>query len=370
MTGLVLTLNAGSSSLKYGVFGAAEGAPALLRGGLEVGDGPGDFSDALAGLLRDLTARLPGRALQAVGHRVVHGGAEHVAPEAVTPGLMAALRDLTVLDPLHMPRNLAPIDALTAARPELLQVVCYDTAFHHTMPPVAQRFGLPRAMHAAGLRRYGFHGLSFEYIAGRLAEVAPGLRRVVVAHLGAGASLCALLEGRSVATTFGVSVLDGLLMATRCGRLDPGAILQLGRQGLSFSEIEDLLYRRSGMLGVSGISGDIRVLLASDAAEAREAIELFTYRAAQETASMAAAMGGIDGMVFTAGIGEHAAPIRAAICARLGWLGLALDEGANAAGQPVISRAGSAVAIHVIPTDEETMVAQHTRAVMARAGGA
>jgi len=366
MTGAVLTLNAGSSSLKFGVFGDNAAAPALLRGDLEVGGAPADFSDALASLLRDLATRLPGVTLLAVGHRVVHGGADHIAPEPMTPRLLAALRALVPLDPLHMPRNLAPIEALTKAHPDLLQVACFDTAFHHTMPAVAQHFGLPRAMTASGLRRYGFHGLSYEYIAGQLPRVAPGLRRVVVAHLGAGASLCAMLDGRSIETTTGFSALDGLLMATRCGSLDPGVILQLGRQGQSFAAIEDLLYRRSGLLGVSGISGDIRVLLASDAPAAREAIELFTYRVALEVGAMMAALGGMDALVFSAGIGEHAAPIRAAICASLAWLGLGLDAAANSANAPCISSAESRVAIHIIPTDEEAMVAQHTRAIMAR----
>ncbi len=355
---MILTLNAGSSSLKYAVFDAD--GKALLRDEIE-GDGE-DIQALLDRLARDL----PGAELRAVGHRVVHGGAEHVAPELVTPALLEALRALTPLDPLHMPRNLAPIAALLAARPGLPQVVCFDTAFHHTMPDVAQRFGLPRALSEAGLRRYGFHGLSYEYIAGRLPQ---GLRRVVVAHLGAGASLCAMLDGRSQATTTGFSALDGLLMATRCGSLDPGVILHLGRQGRSFPEIEDTLYRHSGLLGVSGISGDIRVLLASEAVEARQAIDLFTYRAALDIAAMATALGGLDGLVFTAGIGEHAAPIRAAITARLAWLGLEIDDAANTAGAGRISAAASRVAVHVIPTDEEAMVAGHTRAVLLRGGG-
>lgn len=364
MKAAVLTLNAGSSSLKFGVFGDVPGEPALLRGDLEVGDGPADFAQALAALLQDLTTRLPGLDIAAVGHRVVHGGAGHIAPEAITPSVLAELHALTPLDPLHMPRNLAPIDELAKARPQLLQVACFDTAFHHTMPPVAQRFGLPRAMSDLGLRRYGFHGLSYEYIAGRLAQLAPGLRRVVVAHLGAGASLCALMDGRSIATTTGFSSLDGLLMATRCGSLDPGVILHLGRQGQSFAEIEDLLYRQSGLLGVSGISGDTRVLLASEAAGAYDAIDLFTYRVVLETGAMAAALGGLDGLVFSAGIGEHAASISAAICARLVWLGLDLDPAANAAGAACISGVGSPVGIHIIPTDEEAMVARHTRAIL------
>lgn len=370
MTGCVLTLNAGSSTLKYGVFSEAVDAPALLRGDLEVGSAPAEFGSALAALLSDLTTRFPALPLRAVGHRVVHGGAEHVAPEAITQQLLAELRGLAPLDPLHMPLNLAPIEAIATARPGLLQVACFDTAFHHTMPAVAQRFGLPRAMSASGLRRFGFHGLSYESIAGQLARVAPGLRRVVVAHLGSGASLCALLDGQSIATTTGFSALDGLLMATRCGSLDPGVILHLGRQGLSFAAIETLLYRESGLLGVSGISGDIRVLLASDAPPAHEAIELFVYRVALETGAMAAALGGLDGLVFSAGIGEHAPSIRAAICARLAWLGLELDPAANASDASWISRAGSPIAILVIPTDEEAIVAQHTRGILTRKAAA
>ncbi len=229
-------------------------------------------------------------------------------PKSITPALLAALEALTPLDPLHMPDNLAPMHAIAAARPSLTQVACFDTAFHHTLPPVATRFALPRAMSAAGVRRYGFHGLSYEYIASRLMQQSPALARgrVIVAHLGSGASLCALRDGVSIATTTGFSALDGLVMATRCGSLDPGVILYLGRQGHSFADIEDMLYRRSGLLGVSGISGDVRVLLASDDPHAREAIDLFTYRIAVEAGALVSALGGLDGLVFTAGIGEHA----------------------------------------------------------------
>nr|WP_246503698.1 acetate kinase [Plastoroseomonas arctica] len=347
------------------MFGDAGDGPAMLRGEIETGDEGGAMGISLDNILADVARRAPELTLRAVGHRVVHGGADHIAPEAVTPALLRALHTLAPLDPLHMPRNLAPIAALAARHPALPQVACFDTAFHHTLPPVAQRFGLPRAMTEAGLRRYGFHGLSYEYIARQLAKVAPGLRRVVVAHLGSGASLCALRDGRSIATTTGFSALDGLLMATRCGSLDPGVILHLGRAGKTFAEIEALLYHQCGLLGVSGISGDIRVLMASAAPEAREAIELFTYRIALDVAGMATALGGIDGLVFTAGIGEHAAPVRAAVCERLAWLGLGLDAEANAAGAPMVSNEASRVAIHVIATDEEAMVAQHTRAVIA-----
>jgi len=254
-----------------------------------------------------------------------------------------------------------------SARPTLPQVACFDTAFHHTLPPVAQRFALPREITDAGVRRYGFHGLSYEYIAAHLAGVSPALSRgrVIAAHLGSGASLCALRGGVSIATTTGFSALDGLVMATRCGTLDPGVILYLGRQGHSFSDIEDMLYRSSGLLGVSGISGDVRVLLDSPAQHAAEAIELFTYRIAGEAASLVAALGGLDGLVFTAGIGEHAPAIRAMVCDRLAWLGVKIDAGANEANAPGhISTPGSAIEVLVIPTDEEAMIARHTAAVV------
>ncbi len=392
--GSILTLNAGSSSFKFAVFGqdAAGGLAATLRGqvtglgaaphlvahdaaGVELASRhwpegpPPPFAEVLDALLAFADGHAGQAGLAAVGHRVVHGGAGHLAPARVTPGLLDDLEALTRLDPLHMPHNIAPIKAMASARPALPQVACFDTAFHSTLPPVARRTGLPRALEADGIRRYGFHGLSYEYIAGRLAEQAPALARgrAVIAHLGSGASLCALQQGRSIATTMGFSALDGLLMATRCGSLDPGIILHLGRAGRSFAEIEDMLYRRSGLLGVSGISGDIRQLLASDDPHAAEATDLFTYRIAAETAAMACALGGLDGIVFTAGIGEHAPAIRAAVCARLAWLGTILDPAANAAGAPLVSQPGSRVEVRVIATDEEAMIAQHTKTAVERA---
>jgi acetate kinase len=301
----------------------------------------------------------------------VHGGADHIAPELITPALLTALEALTPLDPLHMPDNLAPMRAVAAARPGLKQVACFDTAFHHTIPPLAARFALPRAISDSGVRRYGFHGLSYEFIAGRLAQQAPALAagRVIAAHLGSGASLCALRGGVSIETTTGFSALDGLVMATRCGLLDPGVILYLGRQGHSFGDIEDMLYHRSGLLGVSGLSGDVRVLLASDDPHAREAIAMFAYRIATETGALVSALGGLDGLIFTAGIGEHAPAIRSAVCGRLGWLGLRLDEPANAADADCISAADSRIDVRVIATDEEAMIAHHTRTVAQIAGG-
>jgi acetate kinase len=267
---------------------------------------------------------------------------------------------------MHMPHNLAPVLAMELARPGIMQVACFDTAFHRTMPLVAQRFALPRAISAAGVRRYGFHGLSFDYIARQLAEHSPDLIKghVIVAHLGAGASLCALDRGHSIATSFGISVLDGLMMATRCGSLDPGAIFYLARLGHSLADIEDMLYHRSGLLGVSGISDDVRVLLASADPRAREAIELYTYRIAIEIGGMASALGGVDGIVFTAGVGANSALIRAAVCARLGWLGLRIDAGANLAGAPRIGIARSPIDVRVMPTDEEAMIAHYVRAML------
>ena len=346
MFGSILILNSGSSSLKFAVFDVdssdEDGMRVTARGeivGLDKephllahGDAGAVLTDqhwpaglrhafatVLDALLVFADSHLGRGGLKAVGHRIVHGGTEHIAPAQVTVALLADLEALTALDPLHMPHNIAPIHALAAARPTLPQVACFDTAFHHTIPSVARCFGLPRALEAAGIRRYGFHGLSYEYIAGRLKKDSPALAegRVIVAHLGSGASLCALQNGRSIATTMGFSTLDGLVMATRCGSLDPGVILYLGRQGRSFADIEDMLYHRSGLLGLSGLSSDIRELLTSEDPHAREAIELFTYRIATETGALVSALGGLDGLVFTAGIGEHAPAIRAAVCARL-----------------------------------------------------
>ena len=386
--GSILVLNAGSSSLKFALFAAAPSLPELMRGEIsELGTAPhlvahdgaghpvadqhwpagGDapFASLLDALLAVVDAAPGHDRLRAVGHRIVHGGADHIAPERLTPALLSALEALTPLDPIHLPHNLAPMRAVWQARPGIAQIACFDTAFHHTMPRVAQQFALPRAISGAGIRRYGFHGLSYEWIARRLDNDAPKLAqgRVIVAHLGAGASLCALDKGASVATTMGISVLDGLMMATRCGSLDPGVIFYLARLGHSLPEIEDMLYNRSGLLGVSGISGDIRVLLASDAPQAREAIALFTYRIALEMGAMVSALGGVDGIVFTAGIGQHAPAIRAAVCERLGWLGAQLDPLANDRNASRISASASAIPLHVMPTDEEAMIAHHVQAL-------
>ncbi len=388
MTASILTLNAGSSSLKFALFDAGS-LTATARGEIEnLGNAPhlrardpagavlaeqrwpaglaDPYATALDALMTFAEAHLGEGGLGAVGHRVVHGGTDHGAPERVTPALLVALAALTPLDPLHMAHNLAPMRAIAATRPALPQVACFDTAFHRTMPPVAQRIALPRAIVGDGVRRYGFHGLSYEYIASQLATVSPRLAagKVIVAHLGSGASLCALEAGRSIETTMGFSALDGLVMGTRCGSLDPGVILYLGQQGHSFADITDMLYHRSGLLGVSGISDDVRVLLASEEPNAKAALELFGYRLAGLAGSLASALGGLDGLVFTAGIGEHAPPVRAAVCARLAWLGVRLDGAANAAGAGLISAADSAIEVRVIATDEEAMIARHTRTIL------
>jgi acetate kinase len=390
--GSILTLNAGSSSVKFALFDKADRLKETVRGEIENlalaphfhahdargtaiaekrwpdGSSP-PFPAVLEELLTFAEAHLGADGLAAVGHRIVHGGPDHIGPARVTPALLAELEALTPLDPLHMPLNLGPIQAIAAARPGLPQVACFDTAFHHTLPAVAQRFALPQAISVTGVRRYGFHGLSFEYIASCLDRQAPALSRgrVIVAHLGAGASLCALLDGRSIATTTGFSALDGLMMATRCGLLDPGVLLYLLRQGHDVADLEDMLYRRSGLLGVSGISGDVRVLLASDAPAAQEALDLFIYRIAWEAGALVSALGGLDGLIFTAGIGEHAPRIRAEVCARLNWLGLRLDTQANLANAACISLPDSAIDVRVIATNEEAMIARHTETLTARA---
>jgi acetate kinase len=269
---------------------------------------------------------------------------------------------------LHQPHNLAAVHAVTALRGDLPQIGCFDTAFHHGLPAVASRMALPRRFDDEGLRRYGFHGLSYEFIAGRLRAIAPADAdgRVIAAHLGNGASLCAMKAGRSLDTTMGLTALDGLVMGTRCGTIDPGAVLYLMQtHGMSAEDVTHLLYEKSGLLGVSGISADMQVLLASDSKQAAEAVALFAYRAAREIGALASSLDGLDCLIFTAGIGEHAAPVRAAICARLDWMGVQIDRAANAVHAGVISTAGSRVRVRVIPTDEEAMIARHSLEALA-----
>jgi acetate kinase len=274
------------------------------------------------------------------------------------------LATLSPLAPLHQPHNLAAIAQVTALRPRLPQIACFDTAFHHSMPMVAHAIALPASLTSQGVRRYGFHGLSYEFIAGRLRQLAPDLSagRIIAAHLGSGASMCAMANGVSVDSSMGFTALDGLMMATRCGSLDPGVVLYLQQQlAWTPSAIEDLLYRRAGLLGVSGESGDMRRLLDSSSPTAAAAVQLFVYRALREIGSLSAALQGLDGLVFTAGIGENSPRIRQQICAGLGWLGVRLDQAANAAGAGRISSADSAIAVWVIPTDEQKMIARHCR---------
>jgi acetate kinase len=299
-----------------------------------------------------------------VGHRVVHGGPQHARPERITPQLLDELQAFVPLAPLHQPHNLAPIRILLDEMPELPQVACFDTAFHRSNPDVAQRFALPARLHDAGVRRYGFHGLSYEYIAEALRDCDPAAAagKVVVLHLGNGASMCAIDGGRSIASTMGFTAVEGLPMGTRCGALDPGVLLYLMQHdGMDAAALEKLLYQQSGLLGVSGVSSDMRSLLASDAPGAKLAVDLYLYRIRRELGSLAAALGGLDAIVFTAGIGEHAAPIRERVCRDAAWLGVELDPVANAAGHALISTPDSRVRAWELPTNEELMIARHTR---------
>jgi acetate kinase len=386
----ILVINAGSSSLKFSVFeSAAEGALTLsLRGEVESihGEPRLTVEDGQGRSLANERVRRGGgdeavRAMQhwfaaysgahsgfaGVGHRIVHGGASYVQPVLIDGAVIAGLQQLAPMAPLHEPQQIAAIRAIGAASPHVRQVACFDTAFHANQPALARSFALPREYSARGIRRYGFHGLSYEYIVSVLPDVAPECtgKRLVVAHLGNGASLCAIRNGCSVATTMGFTALDGLVMGTRCGSLDPGVLLYLlQHEHLGAGEIERLLYERSGLLGVSGISSDMRELLSSDRAEAVEAVELFVYRVGRELGSMAAALGGLDALIFTGGIGEHAAQIRARVCRQALWLGVVLDESANELGGPRISASPSSVSAWVVPTDENLMVARHTRALL------
>jgi acetate kinase len=384
---LIGVINAGSSSVKFSIYerdrrilsgqvdgiGARPSASATGPNGETIA--PPDLgakpptvpSEVLPAILPWARERLGARHLGALGHRVVHGGLHHSRPARVTPELIAELEALVPLAPLHEPHNLAPIKMAMTLNPELPQVACFDTAFHRTAPEVEQAFALPYAFFEEGIRRYGFHGLSYEYIASVLPERAPEIAngRVVVAHLGNGCSACAMRNRMSIATTMGFTALDGLPMGTRCGELDAGVVLHLMQQkSMSAEQLVDLLYRRSGMLGLSGISSDFRELLASDNPRARFAVEVFCYRVAGHIASLAAALGGLDGIVFTAGVGENAAPVRSAICRACSWLGVELDEAANRGHKERISTPSSRVGAYVIRTDENLMIARHARALV------
>jgi len=388
----IAVINAGSSSFKFSVFAAAAKArlDCVAEGAIEgLGSAPHFFAhdrrgaklvdhqwsqdaatstEELVSHLISWIERYAGSgSLMAAGHRVVFGGALHRAPVRIGPGVLEQIETLTPMMPLHLPHNLAPIRALAATHPRLPQVACFDTAFHQTIPRTARLFALPRELTQAGIVRYGYHGLSYEYVAAALPNydrrAAQG--RTIVAHLGNGASLCALECCRSVDTTMGFSVLDGLVMGTRPGWLDPGVLLYLIREKkFDASRLEHLLYEESGLLGVSALSSDLRTLLASGAPEAQEAIDLFCRRVVSAIGSMIAPLGGFDALVFTGGIGENAASIRQYICEALQWLGLSLDSDANASGGPRISARESRVSAWVIPTDEAVMIARHTYALV------
>ncbi|TPN62946.1 acetate/propionate family kinase [Mesorhizobium sp. B1-1-1] len=391
MTSAILALNAGSSSLKFGLFkaGSQEGPVLRLSGAFEgLDDEPSLVAKDASGksifkravkpasppvevLLRDLfdvldpyLAQAP---LSAVGHRIVHGGKRFSTPVLLTGEIVEALDALTPMAPLHQPAGLAPVRAISKLLPGLPQIGCFDTAFHRTLEPPVNRYALPREFEESGIRRYGFHGLSYEFVAGQLQALSPGLRgkRCVVAHLGSGCSLCAMREGRSLDTTMGFTALDGLMMATRPGAIDPGVLLYLQQaRGMSVKELETLLYHKSGLLGVSGVSADVRTLLGSKDPRAAEAIDLFTFRIAREIAAMGATLQGIEALVFTGGIGEHSWQIREAVCERLRWLDVLLDANANRSGKGRITGEGSAVDVYAIATNEELIIARQVLATV------
>jgi acetate kinase len=382
----ILVVNAGSSSVKFQIFGIEAAAPRrLIKGQLDgIGTRPrlsaaaGDKSSLIdktyaPGEVADVPAAMATVAswlretqkfnLLAVGHRVVHGGPQYDRPVIIDQTVVANLERYVSLAPLHQPNNLAPIRTLLKSRPELLQVACFDTAFHHGHSPVADHYAIPERFYAEGVRRYGFHGLSYEYVAKRLREVAPTVAagRVIVAHLGSGASMCAMANGRSIDSTMGFTALDGIPMGTRPGQIDPGVLLYLlSEKGMQPAAVQDLLYHDSGLKGLSGISNDMRDLASSSDPRARLAVDYFVYRIGLNAGMLAAALGGLDGFVFTAGIGENSPPIRARVAEKLAWLGAVFDPAANADGKLTISRPESRVALLVVPTDEELMIAQHT----------
>lgn len=385
MTDAILTLNAGSSSIKFALFGAQANLPRLAAGGVSgIGETPHlrihdehgtmifdkiwdaggqrTHEDLLTVLLDWVDTHLSGDELIAAGHRIVHGGETFFAPALLTETTLDELATLNPLAPLHEPHNLAAVRALLAVRTDLTQIGCFDTAFHHNAPEIVTRMPIPRHYFNEGIRRYGFHGLSYEYISRRLREVSPRLAgvRVIAAHLGNGASVCAMTGGVSVDSSMGMTALDGLMMGTRSGSLDPGAVLYfLQGAGMTADQVTDMLYKKSGLLGVSGISSDVQILEASTAPEAADAIALFVCSAARQIGGLIPSLGGLDGLVFTAGIGEHSPKIRAAICARLTWLGIIIDTGANDRNEALISGPDSVIEVRVIPTDEEAMIARH-----------
>ncbi len=391
----LLTLNAGSSSVKFALFAIEPEGPHLVASGQAEGLGAeprfrarvvggvasdamlasSDHQGAIAAIVAWLGKAFPHAVVAAVGHRVVHGGVSFAAPISVDDAILDALAALVPLAPLHQPHNLNGIKAARAAFPGVRQIACFDTAFHRGHDFLNDVYALPRELYDRGLRRFGFHGLSYEFVARRLREVDPlnAGRRIVIAHLGNGASLCALKDGRSVASTMGFSALEGLPMGTRCGRIDPGLLLYLlEHDKLSVEDLSTLLYRNSGLLGLSGLSQDMRTLEAADSVRAREAIDYFVYHIRMEIAALAAALQGLDSLVFTGGIGEHSARVRASVVTGLEWLGLTLDEEANKKNSLLVSSSASRAPVYVIATDEESMIARHTidAAGLARAAAA
>jgi acetate kinase len=386
MADAILTINAGSSSIKFALFELENGLTRIAEGLAEnIGAAPHlriksngavalekqwpdhaplNHEDLLGEVLNWVDSHLGDDNLVAAGHRIVHGGKSFTAPMLLDPSHLADIARLSQLAPLHEPHNCAAVQALFNLRPALPQVGCFDTSFHHTMPEIATRFAIPRKFHDEGVRRYGFHGLSYEYITSRLPEIAPRLAkaRVIIAHLGNGASMCAVKDGKSIDSTMGFTALDGLMMGTRTGAIDAGVLIYfMQSHGMNADDLTTLLYKQSGLLGVSGISADVRTLQTNGSEEARQALDLFTYQAARQAAGLIASLGGLDGLVFTAGIGEHAPAIRAAICERLSWMGIKLSAQANEADEPAISEPDSTVEVRVIPTDEELMIATHTK---------
>jgi len=389
----ILVINAGSSSIKLSLFEHSSGDPTLtLNGQIEglgtphmhvvakdanrqvvlehtwSGDAPKNHAEAMAFVIEKLTANRPDWKPAGVGHRVVHGGMkENQKPVRIDAAVVAELKSIAPMAPLHLPGNLQGIDAVGRAFPGVPQVACFDTAFHQGRPFVAHAYGLPRNYYDDGVRRYGFHGLSYEYVSGAMRTIAPEVARgrMVVAHLGNGASLCAMRDGQCVETTMGFTALEGLPMGTRCGQIDPGLLLWLIEfKKMPAREVIDLLHHQSGLLGLSGISSDMRDLLKSESPHAREAVDYFVYRTTWHIGALVAALGGLDGLVFTAGIGEHAAPIRDRICRNLGWLGLEIDSIANSAAKQRISAAQSRISAWVVPTNEELMIARHVVSVL------
>jgi acetate kinase len=392
---IVLTLNAGSSSLKFAAFGVdngevtqiasgqIEGIGATAKGAVkratgeatelafDAASGRVDHNTAMGAVLKWLTQAGYANAIAAVGHRVVHGGPDLVKPILIDADALAKLRTLVPLAPLHQPHNIAGIEAALEAFPSTPQVACFDTSFHRSHPFVSDTFALPRSYYEEGVRRYGFHGLSFEYIAQALKKIAPQIAQegVIVAHLGNGASMCAIKNGRSISSTMGFTALDGLPMGTRCGQLDPGVVLFLmTEKKMTVEEVSDLLYKESGLKGMSGISQDMRELEASESPRAREAISYFVERIRRELAGLAATVEGVEGVVFTGGIGEHSWRTREAVLKGMEWMGIIMDEEANRTSAQIISSKASPTAVFVIPTDEERMIGEHTIVTAGLAG--